>query len=193
VAVAAGLRALIGDLEEAFPDRRLRVVIPQRAAAVERIESELATMNRPEGGVYGRDYYRHVWSSLNYIPAIGEGMALVDLSGLRAVPVFLGVRFLPDRGPLRLFVGEVTRDLADNHGSSYRGPKSFFYEAQETLRSNAPARAREDREKRICQLLSDRNTIDEVILYEAADWTYYLPMPESDVSGWGFLDRCEVE
>jgi hypothetical protein len=40
-------------------------------------------------------------------------------------------------------------------------------------------------------LLSRAEEIGEVILYEAADWTYYLPLSDPDVCGHRFLDRCD--
>ncbi|MFN0052074.1 MAG: hypothetical protein ACKV0T_07780, partial [Planctomycetales bacterium] len=188
-AVAEGIRALVGDLEAAFPERRLRIVIPERSPVAQRVQQGLETMPRPGGGVYGRDFYRHIWGSLNHIPNIGEGMALVDLRGTRAEPVFLGIRFLPDMEPLRLFVQESLADMADNHGSRFRGSRSYFYEAQETLRNNAPPTAQADREARIRYLLSQRGEIGEVILYEAADWTYYLPLSDPEHGCFGFLEH----
>ena len=189
-AVAAGVRKLLLDLAEAFPGVRTRVVIPESARVIEAVRAGLDTMPRPEGGVYGRNYYRHIRGSLNHIPAIGEGMTMVDLTGLPAEPVFLGVRYGPDPGPLRLFVDECLEDMADNRGSSFRGPRSFFYEAQETLRAKDREAARRRRERTICHLLSRKADVNEVILYEAADWTYYLPLSDPQLCGHAFLDRC---
>ena len=42
-------------------------------------------------------------------------------------------------------------------------------------------------------LLSQRQEIDEVILYEAADWLYFLPLADADLCGHGFIDRCGQE
>ena len=40
----------------------------------------------------------------------------------------------------------------------------------------------------ICHLLAHRKDIGEVILYEAADWLYFLPLSDPDLCGHGFLD-----
>jgi len=188
-AVAAGLRRLLQDLEQHFPGVRTRVVMPEREAATRVVKDGLDEMASPEGGPYGRDYYRHLWATINHIPSIGEGMAMVDLSGLAAEPVFLGTRFMPDQGPLDLFVRQCLVDMADNHGSSFRGPRSFFYEGHETLRAKDREAARRRREEIICYLLSFRKDIGEVILYEAARWTYDLPLSVPDLCSHGFLDR----
>ena len=186
--VADGVRMLLQDLEREFPETRVRAVLPPRAAAVKQVISVLDDLPKPGGGTYGRDYYRHIWASLNHIPNIGDGMALVDLTGTRVEPVLHGIRFAPDAGPLDLFVDACVSDLADMRGSRYSGPVSFFYEAQETLRSTDP-RIKTRREEIICDLLT-RQEINEVILYEAADWTYHLPWSNPDLFGYGFLDRC---
>lgn len=188
-AIAAGVRALLVDLEREFPRTRIRAVIPQSESVIRDTEEALAQMPKPGGGVYGRDYFRHVWGSLNYIPAIGEGMAMVDLSGLSVEPVFLGIRYAPGPGPLDAFVGRYIGDLSENRGSRFRGAKSFFYEAQETLRAVDQAGTRKRREEIICDLLR-RDEINEVLLYEAADWTYYLPLSDRELSSHAFLDRC---
>ncbi len=83
-------------------------------------------------------------------------------------------------------------DMADNRGSSFRGPRSFFYEAQETMRAADRKKMRKRREQIICTLLSHRNEIKEVLLYEAADWTYFLPLSDPDHCGHGYLDRCNL-
>jgi hypothetical protein len=187
--VARGVRALLTELEQAFPTTPMRIVLPQRSAAEARVRTALDELKRPDGSLYGRDYYQHIWGSLNYIRNIGEGMTLLDLSGLRTEPVFLGVRYLPDPAPFDLFVDEVVADLRDNRGSLFRGPRSFFYEAQETLRATDAEGARRGREDRIRRLLSRTDDIDEVILYEAADWLYYLPLSDPGQCGHGYLDR----
>ncbi|MSU51910.1 MAG: hypothetical protein EXS41_00725 [Opitutaceae bacterium] len=187
--VADGVRKLLEDLEKAFPKTRIRTVIPERASAVANVLGALEKMPNATGGVYGRDYYRRIWAELNHIPAIGEGMTLLDLHGLRVEPVFGGIRLLPDRGPFDLFVREVIADMSDNHGSSFRGARSFFYEGHETLRATDAAAARKGREERICHLLDQRGEINEVILYEAASWLG-MPLNDSDLCGHYFLDRC---
>ncbi len=182
-AVAQGVRALLEDLEREFPGTRIRAVVPQSESVIEAVQADLATMRKPDGSVYGSEYYRHIWGSLNYIPAIGEGMAMVDLSGLSVEPTFLGIRYLPDQGPLDVFVNQYIDDLANNRGSRFRGPRSFIYEAQYTLRAADRSAARKRREEIIRYLLSRKDDIGEVLLYEAADWTYYLPLSDPDVHG----------
>ena len=182
-AVASGIRSLLTELQKQFPQTRIRAVIPQSEAVIRGTETALATMPKPDKGVYGQGYFRHIWGSLNYIPSIGEGMAMVDLRGLSVEPVFLGVRYAPDPGPLKDFVDRYVADLDANRGSSYRGPKSFFYEAQETLRA-ADKKAKGIRREAIIRGLLKRPQINEILLYEAADWTYYLPL-----SGHNYLDQ----
>ncbi len=182
-AVAQGVRALLEDLERKFPGVRVRAVVPQRESVIEAVQAELATMRKPDGSVYGSEYYRHIWGSLNYIPAIGEGMAMVDLSDLSIEPAFLGIRYLPDQGPLDVFINQYIDDLADNRGSRFRGPRSFIYEAQYTLRAADRKAARKRREEIIRYLLSRKDDIGEILLYEAADWTYYLPLSDPDIHG----------
>jgi len=131
-------------------------------------------------------------SSLNYIPNVGEGMAMVDLTGLSTEPVFLGIRFAPDKGPLDLYLREWFADLSGNRGSTFRGPRSLFYEAQETLRGANSKQLRPRREQIICDLLSHEKEIGEVILYEAADWAYSFPLIDPDHCGHGYLDRCKA-
>jgi hypothetical protein len=186
--VADGVRLLLTDLEAAFPKARIRAVIPERASAVAKVLTALETMPKPGAGIYGSDYYRHIWASINHIPAIGEGMTMLDLRGLRVEPVFGGIRFLPDRGPFDVFVREVIADMKNNLGSSFRGPRSFFYEGHETLRATDAAAARLGREERIRHLLDQRGEIGEVILYEAAAWVK-MPLDDPDLCGHGFLDR----
>lgn len=189
-AVADGLRQLFVDLEREFPGVRIRAVIPPNESVIRTVQTGLNQMPKPDGGVYGANYFRHVRGSLNHIPAIGEGMAMVDLSGLSVEPVFLGMRFAPDTGPVNLYLRECFRALAMNNGSRFRGPRSFFYEAQETLRDPYREKFRPKRERIICDLLSRRDEIREVILYEAADWTYFIPISDVDYTESRFLDRC---
>jgi len=186
--VADGVRKLLADFEQAFPQTRIRVVMPEREAATKRIKAALDQMSKPGGGVYGRDYYRQLTASINHIPAIGEGMAMVGLNGLRTEPVFLGIRMLPEMEPFKLYVRECIADMADNHGSSFRGPRSYFYEGHETLRTTDKDLGRRGREERICHLLEQHADINEVILYEAAAWVQ-MPRSDADLCGHGFLDR----
>ena len=192
-AVAKGMRMLLTDLERAFPDVRIRVVIPERQRVGDAVREGLAEMKRTDGALYGATYRRHIWGSLNLIPAIGEGMAMVDLSGLRTEPVFLGIRHMPDQRPLALFMAECIRDMAGNHGSSFRGPRSIMYEAQQTLRVKDKETGRKRREEIICYLLSLQQDVREVILYEAADWTYYLPSGAPGVGPHGYLDHADAQ
>jgi hypothetical protein len=186
--VSDGVRLLLEDLEQAFPQTRIRAVIPEGAVAEENVKAALEKMPKPGGGFYGREYYRHIWASINHIPAIGEGMTMLDLRGLRVEPVFAGIRFLPDRAPFDLYVREAIADMKDNRGSSFRGPRSFFYEGHETLRATDAAGARQGREERIRHLLGQRGEINEIILYEAAAWVK-MPLNDPDLCGHGFLDR----
>ena len=115
-------------------------------------------------------------------------MALIDLTGTNVEPVFLGSGgYLSDPGPFELFVDEQVRDMADNHGSLFRGPRSYFFEAQFTLRDPA---AREHRERMICELLSRDTEISEVLLYEATDWLHTLPLDDPDFCSHAFTTRC---
>ena len=177
-AIARGVRQLLADLEQRFPETRIRAVLPPRSTVENEVTAALVTLKKPDKGVYGADFYRHIWGSLNHIPAIGEGLADVDLSGLRIEPVFLGIRYLPPPGPLKLFVDASLADLAGNRGSRFQGPRSFCYEAQETLRRKDKQETARRREQIIRGLLARSDDIGEVILYEAADWTYYLPLDD---------------
>ena len=69
---------------------------------------------------------------------------------------------------------------------------ALFYEAQETLRASDRETARKRREEIICQLLSRKGEIREIILYEAADWTYYLPSPAPGSTAYDFLEQCNL-
>ena len=176
--VARGVRRLLVDLEQRFPKTRIRAVLPPRSAVENQVTAALVSLKKPDRGVYGADFYRHIWGSLNHIPAIGEGMAEVDLSDLRVEPVFLGIRYLPPPGPLKLFVDASVADLKGNRGSRFSGPRSFCYEAQETLRRKDKQATARRREQIIRGLLARSEDIGEVILYEAADWTYYLSLDD---------------
>ena len=177
LAVAQGVRLLIQDLEKEFSDTRIRVMIPPRAEVENGVKQGLADLPNPDGGHYDASYYRFLCSGINQIPSIGEGMSMLNLSGQRAEPMFLGLRDLPDDGPISLFADAYLKNQSDNHGSSYSGPKSFFYEAQYTLRHKDKAVAAARREQIIRDLLA-RPEISEVILYEAANWIYDLPVDD---------------
>ena len=180
-AVADGVSQLLQDLEREFPGVRIRAVVPPREAMIERVEQVLETMPVPTGGTYGRAYYHKLWCSNNHIPTIGEGMAMVDLHGTRVEPVFLGSGgYLPEQGPFELFVKEQIADLADNRGSAFRGPRSYFYEGQFTLRANDAGETRKRRDEMMRFLLSQKGEIGEVLLYEAADWLYFVQLSEAD-------------
>jgi hypothetical protein len=187
-AVGRGVTLLVRDLEREFPGTRIRAVIPPRQTAIERIQAALENLTDSGGVPYGRDYYQRLWCSNNHIPTIGEGMALIDLSGTRVEPVYLGSGgYLPDAGPFEMFVDEQIRDMAGNHGSAFRGPRSYFFEAQFTLRDPS---AREHRERMICELLSRQGEIGEVLLYEATDWLHTLPLDDPDYCSHAFVERC---
>ena len=188
---ADGLRLLLEDLQQAFPGTRTRMLIPASEVTVSRIASGLDTLPQPDGSPYGRGYYDKLWPSNNHIPAIGEGAALIDLHGLSVEPAFFGSGgYLPGMSPFELYVRECSADLANNRSSEFRGPRSYFFEAQNTLRATDLPAARLEREKMICHLLSQREEIGEVILYEAADWLYFMPLADTDLCGHAFVDRC---
>lgn len=173
---STGVRALIHDLERVFSDQRIQVVMPPQAAAIRRIQERLDAMRGSDGAIYGRRYYDRLWPSNNHIPSAGEGMSMVDLTGLRTEPVFLGSGgYLPDQQPLTFYVEECLKDLATNRGSTFRGPRTWFFEGQTTLRAADPVTAERRREEMIQYLLSRSGEINEVILYEAADWLYFRP------------------
>lgn len=184
-AIADGVRQLLVDLEREFPNTRIRAVIPQSAKVDNATRDKLKTLQRPNSKPYGADYFQHVWGTGNHIPAIGEGMTMVDLRGLRTEPTYLGIRYLPETEPLELFLTECDADLRNNRGSSYQGPKSIVYEAQATLRHDDQEMATRRRQEIIQQMLR-RKDIDEVLLYEAIDWLYSLPLDGSDP--YAFLD-----
>ena len=188
--VADGVRALLHDLEAAFPGVRTRAVIPMGAESVQRVKDTIATLQRPDGTLYGPNDNGGVWSTINHIESIGEGMAMLDLTGLNTEPVLFGIRDVPPMAPFRVHLQESIRDLADNRSSSFRGPRSFFFEAQYTLRRQDYDTARAEREALICEVLSHEGEVGEVILYEAADWLYYLPFSDRDLSGNYFVERC---
>lgn len=190
--VASGVRQLLLDLESEFPDQRIQVVVPPSEATVTRILDRLDTLPDRSGRPFGRDHYRRLWCSNNHIPTIGEGVAMLDLTGTRIEPVFLGTGgYSQDPATFALYVDECRADLAANRGSAFRGPRSYFYEAQGSLRATDKAAAAAHREAVICALLSRRDDINEVILYEAADWTYFLPLSDPDLCGHSFLDHCD--
>ncbi len=188
-AVADGVRSLLFELESAFPGVRTRAVFPLSEAATLQVKDALETMARPDGTVYGRGY-GGVWSTINHIRSIGEGMAMVDLTGLQTEPVLFGIRDVPDMAPFKVHFEANIADLADNRGSSFQGPRSFFFEAQYSLRRKDYDVARREREALICNVLSYKDDVGEVILYEAADWLYYLSFSDRDLSGNYFLERC---
>lgn len=190
--VADGVRQLLLDLRREFPDTRIQAVIPPSAATVDRVLARLDMLPSRNGEPFGRDYYRRLWCSNNHIPTIGEGMAMVDLSGTNVEPVFLGTGgYSQEASTLKAYVDECVLDLSANRNSVFRGPRSYFFEAQGSLRAADKQAARRNREAVIGELLSREEDISEVILYEAADWTYFLPLSDPDLSGHRFLDRRE--
>ncbi len=191
VAVANGVSQLLRDLEREFPETRIRAVIPPQATTIERMKAALDSLPGANGQPLGRDYYQYLWCSNNHVPSIGEGMAMVDLAGTSIEPVYLGSGgYLPEPAPFTMFVNEQIRDLAEARGSRFRGPKSYFFEAQFTLRAADAAAARAQRERMICELLSQRDDIGEVLLYEATDWLHTLPLDDPDYCSHAFTERC---
>lgn len=192
--VAQGVRLLLEDFERAFPGIRTRVVIPMRDSSAEKVIDRIGMLHRSDSIPYVRSYDGGIWSSINYIRSIGEGMGMLDLTGLKAEPVFFGVRDIPDPSTFDIYFDESIRDFSNNRGSQFQGPRSFFFEAQYTLRG--PGKdyelARKKRESLICKILSFREEVKEVILYEACDWLYKLPFSDPDLSGNYFIERCEV-
>lgn len=186
--VASGVRALLQDLEAAFPGVRTRAVIPMGTETATQVRNDIAALKHPDGTPYGPNDNGGVWSTINYIDTIGEGMAMLDLTGLNTEPVLFGIRDLPDAAPFEVYLQGSFRDLATNRGSSFHGPRSFFFEAQYTLRRKDYDIARADREAMIKRLLSHQEEIKEIILYEAADWLYFLPFDDPALGGNGFLD-----
>jgi hypothetical protein len=177
-AIARGIRDLLLALEVEFPNTRIRAVIPHSAAVEQWVRRRLVTLNNAQGKPYGADYFRHIWGSGNSIPAIGEGMAMVSLDGLRTEPVYLGIRHLPEPEPLSIFLAACAEDLRENRGSSFRGARSIVYEAQATLRHQDKEMARRRRQQILRRLLDDE-TINEVLLYESIDWLYAFPLDEN--------------
>ena len=176
-AIANGIRQLIHKLEDEFPSTRIRVMLHPRDDVENSVKQDLPKLSNPDGGTYDANYYRFLSSGNNQIPAMCEAMTMVDLTGLRSEPMFLGLRDLPDRKPVELFVGRYQKNQADNHGSRFRGQKSFFYEAQYTLRFADKEMATARREEIIRHLLNQPD-IKEVILYESVNWIYGLPIDD---------------
>ncbi len=191
-AVAQGVRLLLEDFEAAFPGIRTRVVIPMRDSSAEKVIDRIGMLHGPDSNPYVRNYNGRIWSSINYIRSIGEGMAMLDLTGLKAEPVFFGVRDIPDPSSFDIYFDESIRDFSNNRGSQFQGPRSFFFEAQYTLRGLGKDYdlARKKREELICKILSFKQDVKEVILYEACDWLYKLPFNDPDLSGNYFIERC---
>ena len=176
--VARGVRRLLVDVEKRFPQTRIRAVIPQRSDVEHGVREKLAVMKKPAGDVYGANLYQHIWSSNNHSLSFGGGMARIDLTGLGIEPVYLGIRYLPPPQPLAVFVEACRADLRGRRGSGFRGPLGFLYEAQDTLRSADTQVTGRRREAIIRSLLAHQDDIQEVILYESADWLYYLPIQD---------------
>lgn len=172
--VAKGIRSLITDLRKAFPETPVQIVLPEREA----VSRDVSRFHhaQPAGAVnYSAGRY-------NYIQNIGEGMTLLDLSGTNLAPVLLGVGAFVSPPVLDRYLDDALRDLKGNQGSSYRGPLGIMYEGQYGLKDD---KGREAREAAMCRMLARPGQIGEVILYEAADWTYRLPW-----DGFAFLDHC---
>ena len=172
--IAQGLRSLILDLRAAFPGMPMQVVLPEREQVNREVAAHQQTM--PAGAV------SYTAGRYNYIQNIGEGMAMLDLSGTDLAPVLLGVGAFVSPAVLEKYLDAALRDLRGNHGSRYQGPLSIMYEGQYALKDE---QGRQAREAAMCRMLARPDRIAEIVLYEAADWTYRLPW-----DGFGFLDGC---
>ncbi|MCC7497786.1 MAG: hypothetical protein IT160_09425 [Bryobacterales bacterium] len=173
-AIAHGIRKLLEDVQQSFPEARLRIVLPERAAVA---QAMARLQQRQPAGTEGYTGNRN-----NYIANIGEGLALLDLTGTRFETVLLGVGPFVAGHVLNEFLDRAIPDASGHRHSSYQGPSGIMYEGQWTLKDEAGRRARE---RNLCLLLSRPESINEVILYEAADWTYRLPW-----DGFEFLASC---
>ncbi|MFN0168723.1 MAG: hypothetical protein ACKV22_20045 [Bryobacteraceae bacterium] len=173
-AAAAGVRQLLQDLAAAFPSTPMRMVLPERAEVTRKLTALTGTLPK--------DTVSYTASRNNWIPNVGEGLALLDLEDLSIAPVLLGTGPFVDRRVLRAFLDEAVADMAGNRRSSYRGPLGIMWEGQWTLKNDE---GRAAREVRACEILSRPTAVNELIVYEAADWVYRLPL-----DGWDFLGRC---
>ena len=198
--IAQGVRKLLVDLQQTFPGVRIRAVIPERERVFHAVKEEVAKDSLVEdteqnvatyGQLYGLDWYHNFWRRTNHIPSLCEGMALLDLTGLSVEPVFLGIRHLPAQRPLDFYLRECIKDMTDNHGSDFQGPRSFFYETNPTFSFEPAEQARRRREQIVCYLLSHKRDINEVILYEAATLVWHLDISDPDLYGHGFLDHAD--
>jgi amidase len=170
--IAHGVRALLDNLVVAFPGTRIRVVLPERQNVADAVASLRKTM--PPATV------SYTGSRNNYMPSIGEGMTMLDLTGLKVEPVLLGVGPFVDAKLLDAYLEHALADLKTNRGSSFRGPRAIMYEGQWTL---GRANGEQERLSRISQMLS-REGIGEGVLYEAADWIFRLGVDQP----WKTLD-----
>jgi hypothetical protein len=170
--VAEGIRNLVLELARALPNQPpLQVVLPES----ETVSREMSRF--PAAGMVP-----HTAGRYNYIQNIGEGMAMLDLAGSDAAPVLLGAGAFVSPAVLDRFLDTALKDLSGNRASQYQGPKSIMYEGQYALTDE---KGRAAREAAMCTMLSRPAELAEVVLYEAADWTYRLPW-----DGFDFLDRC---
>lgn len=133
--VAAGIRSFLLDLRQAFPMMRIQVVVPEREAVARAVAEFQKTLPADSVGYTAGRY--------NYLPNIGEGMALLDLTGTDAAPALLGVGAFVSPPILDRYLDAALKDLSGNHGSSFRGGRSIMYEGQYGLRDENGRRARE--------------------------------------------------
>lgn len=190
--VSEGVRLLLEDFEAAFPNVRTRILMPMSESSSRRVIDRIETLEQSKPLSNKSRNKGHIWSTINYIHSIGEGMAMVDLTGLKTEPVFFGVRDIPDTSHFNIYFEESLRDFSNNRGSTFRGPRSFFFEAQYTLRGRGKEYdlARRGREELICKVLSFKEDVKEVILYEACDWLYKFPFNDLDLTGNYFIESC---
>ncbi|HEY9487200.1 MAG TPA: hypothetical protein VIQ51_02645, partial [Chryseosolibacter sp.] len=76
-AVSKGVRLLLEDFEVAFPNVRTRIVIPMRESSAKRVDDRIKALIQSDSTHYGSNYNGGVWSTINYIRSIGEGMAML--------------------------------------------------------------------------------------------------------------------
>lgn len=194
-AVSTGVRLLLQDFEKAFPNVRTRIVIPMRESSANTVADRVEVLHRSDSARYSNTNSAGIWNTINYIRSIGEGMTMIDLTGLKSEPVLFGVRNIPDAATFDIYFEESLRDFSNNRGSKFHSPRSFFFEAQNTLGYTGKdyEMARKDREKLICKVLSFKDEVKEVLMYEASDWLYMMPFSDLNLTGNYFIERCGVD
>ena len=79
---------------------------------------------------YESNYYRYIWSTNNHIPAIGEGLSVVDFTGAALVNAANGPG---RRGVARGYVLGSLAHVADiaAHGASYQRQRHAYRETRD--------------------------------------------------------------